>query len=191
LKRAQHRKIFNSRAPNRQIKASRQIENQSSASPNMKLRKFRSQALPTFTLIVIPGIVVWLFWHFSSVAIKAEIIRSNVFGDFYSTHNRLGNLLKIGMTPGEVRSVLGEADIKQTMTNGFRWSYGETGPTAGAICVVDFATNENPHLCFFLNVSHVIFPDFSHQEFGNPLDGGKFDGDFPLEKCWNEWHGKK
>jgi hypothetical protein len=158
----------------------------------MKLKKFRPKALPLLIVIAI-GAAVWLLWHFSPAATKSEIFRSNIFGDFYSTHNHLGNLLKIGMTPDEVHSILGEPDIKRTMTNGFRWSYGEEGPTASGICVVDFSMDgKTAGLCFFVNVENTVFyRESPHHEFGNPIDNGKFDLDFCLKRCWDEWHKKK
>jgi hypothetical protein len=150
--------------------------------------------LAGLAVIIFVCILVRLSWSLSSVSEKVKIIRAeySFTKDWYSTYSHLGDMLKLGMTPDEVSAILGEPDVRETLAGGKRWVYSETGPTAGGTCVVDFAPDKKTfHLCFFIDVQNVVFPDSPHCYFGVPIDDGKFDGDFLLKKSWDIWHGKQ
>ncbi|MGA2240767.1 MAG: hypothetical protein ABSH11_01835 [Verrucomicrobiota bacterium] len=148
------------------------------------------------TLVVLLSIFVAgrLVWPLLPVSIRVKAIRAeySVTDDWYPTYNQLGNMLKLGMTTEEVGAILGAPDIQEAVAGGKRWNYCEVGPTSGGGCVVDFSPDGNAfRLCYFVNYEHLVFRDSSHREFGNPVDGGRFEGNPGLKMRWNEWYGKK
>jgi len=122
------------------------------------------------------------------VAFKARLVRTFPFGGSYSTYDRLADMLKLGMSADEVLAILGSPESQHDLPGGHRWMYDEVGSTTGWSCVVDLADDGKTYrLCYFVNVEHVVFPTSRHREFGNPLDKGKFDGDWLLKKRREEW----
>lgn len=158
------------------------------------MKPWPKSLIVSLVAIVVVVIASPLIWFALPVSGKVRIIRAEYAftKDWYPTYSRLGDMLKPGMTPDEVCAVLGKPDIQRTEAGGERWEYDEEGPTAGGTCVVDFAPDKQTfHLCFFIDVQHVLFPDSPHRYFGVPIDDGKFDGDFLLQKSWDIWHGKQ
>ena len=154
------------------------------------MKSWLKPLLIAMAAILLVVIAARLAWPILPVSLRVRIIRSEyvLTNDWFPTYNRLGDMLRLGMSPDEVGAVLGPPDIQQTFANGKRWSYDETGPTSGGTCMVDFASDGGVlRLCYFVNVQHVLFRDSPHREFGSPVDGGRFEGDL-LQLRWAEWH---
>jgi hypothetical protein len=111
-------------------------------------------------------------------AFRARVIRNVPFASPYTTFNRLSDLLKVGMSPEEVRRILGAPEDQREMPGGRRWVYVEDGSeaTSGWLCVADFETGAgNEKLRYFCNIEHVVFPSSGVRQFGVPLQSNVFD----------------
>jgi hypothetical protein len=158
------------------------------------MRPWIKKLLASLAVLLSIFVAARLAWPLLPVSVRVKAIRAeySVSDDWYPTYNSLGDMLKLGMTTEEVRTILGMPDIQETVAGGKRWNYLEVGPTSTGGCVVDFTPDGDAfRLCFFVNFVGLVFRESPHREFGSPVDGGRFEGDPGLNMRWQEWHGKK
>jgi hypothetical protein len=126
---------------------------------------------------------------FASGHRQGGLLSAVPFGGSYPTYERLGGLLTPGMNSEEVLKILGKPQLQENLSGGQRWKFFDDGPTVAWTCIVDFSpTNDRLRLCYFFNVQCYALTNSLHDEFGRPIDNGKFQDDPFLKMRWDQWY---
>ena len=142
---------------------------------SMKPRIRKSRLAGIFVCFCVVALTAWFAL---SASFRAHVYRTVPFGGSYSTYDRLADMLRLGMSADEARSLLGRPEFQEDLKHGQRWSFSDDGPTAGWTCVVDFSSDTGSlRLAYFLSVQHRVFTNSLYREFGSPVDGGEFRSD--------------
>ena len=158
------------------------------------LKPMKIQKKPSMIglLLICAFIVICMGWRLLPVTARADFYRQFCYGGSYSTYERLGGFLTPGMNSKEVLEILGKPQLQENLNGGQRWKFFDDGPTAAWTCIVDFSpTNDRLRLCYFFNVQCYVLTNSLHDEFGSPIDNGKFQNDPFLKIRREQWYPNK
>jgi len=90
------------------------------------------------------------------VSIRAAWIRVTAH-DQWTKYNQLGQLLKLGMKPSEVKGIMGPPGKEEQLNTGIRWWYIDKDMCAGMDLILEFIPI-GPSLCY-------VHQDFEARQF--------------------------
>ena len=90
----------------------------------------------------------------------------------WARQNRLGALVKLGMSPDEVEAILGRPMSQKDLAGGFRWRYWDRKLCAGSSLIVEFATFPSPRVAFVHQEcpAHQLAPNPRYYTVGKTLE---------------------
>jgi outer membrane protein assembly factor BamE (lipoprotein component of BamABCDE complex) len=120
---------------------------------------------------IVSALVATVAMALQSRSVRIAIYRVPLGGNF-DKYTRLSKLLTLGMSPIQVKAVLGAPDSVETFTNGIRWLYVEEGSTTGCEYTAEFQGRDDAslRLVYERNVEHVLFPTSRRWERGQRLE---------------------